>query len=78
MSNEHLKKKIPQKQRPEVEIKRPDTQNTGVDMETARRACVESIGVTGGFRPVSELREAHADHIVSKPEEILDRLSDLF
>lgn len=52
--------------------------DSAVDMETARRACVESIGVTWGFRPVGELRDAHADHIVSKPAEILDFLSDPF
>jgi phosphoglycolate phosphatase len=45
--------------------------DSGVDMETARRACVNSIGVTWGFRPVSELRRAYADHIVSNPNEIL-------
>ncbi len=52
--------------------------DSGVDMETARRACVESIGVTWGFRPATELRDAHADHIVSSPSEILDFLSDPF
>ena len=52
--------------------------DSGVDMETARRACVESIGVTWGFRPVTELREAHADIIISSPEEILGFLSDPF
>lgn len=45
--------------------------DSAVDMETARRACVDSIGVTWGFRPVSELRKAYADHIVSTPDEIL-------
>lgn len=45
--------------------------DSAVDIETARRACVESIGVTWGFRPVSELRRAYADHVVSKPEEII-------
>lgn len=45
--------------------------DSAVDIETARRACVDSIGVTWGFRPVSELRKAYADHVVSKPEEIL-------
>lgn len=45
--------------------------DSGVDMETARRACVESVGVTWGFRPASELREAFADHIISVPSEIL-------
>lgn len=52
--------------------------DSGVDMETARRACIESIGVTWGFRPVTELREAHADNIISSPEEILGFLSDPF
>lgn len=49
--------------------------DSGVDMETARRACVESAGVTWGFRPASELRGAYADHIVTNPEEILKILS---
>ncbi|MDE5881398.1 MAG: HAD family hydrolase [Muribaculaceae bacterium] len=52
--------------------------DSGVDMETARRACVESVGVTWGFRPVTELREYHADNIISSPEEVLNLLSDPF
>lgn len=31
--------------------------DSGVDMETARRACVESVGVTWGYRPISELKQ---------------------
>lgn len=46
--------------------------DSGVDMETARRACVESVGVSWGFRPVSELRKTYADHIVTNPSEILE------
>lgn len=46
--------------------------DSAVDMETARRACIESVGVSWGFRPISELRGAYADHIVSSVEEILD------
>lgn len=46
--------------------------DSGVDMETARRACIESVGVTWGFRPVAELKSAHADHIVSVAPDILD------
>lgn len=46
--------------------------DSAVDIETARRACVESAGVTWGFRPVSELRGAYADHIVSEPDQILE------
>ncbi|MBO4945012.1 MAG: HAD family hydrolase [Muribaculaceae bacterium] len=45
--------------------------DSGVDMETARRACVESVGVTWGFRPVSELRDSHADHIIYQTSDIL-------
>lgn len=52
--------------------------DSAVDIETARRACVESIGVTWGFRPVSELRKAHADHLVSSADEILKFLDDPF
>ncbi len=44
--------------------------DSGVDMETARRACVDSVGVTWGFRPVSELRKAYANYIVNSPEDI--------
>jgi len=46
--------------------------DSAVDIETARRACVDSVGVTWGFRPVSELRGAYADHIVSSPDEIFN------
>lgn len=46
--------------------------DSGVDMETARRACVDSVGVTWGFRPQKELNEYHADCIVNRPLDILD------
>ena len=45
--------------------------DSGIDMETARRACVESVGVTWGFRPVAELRACNADHIVETTGQIL-------
>lgn len=45
--------------------------DSGVDMETARRACVESVGVTWGFRSERELREHYADHIISDPDDLL-------
>ncbi|MGN1245225.1 MAG: HAD family hydrolase [Muribaculaceae bacterium] len=44
--------------------------DSGVDMETARRACVDSVGVTWGFRPEKELVENHADTIVNSPADI--------
>lgn len=46
--------------------------DSGVDMETARRACVESVGVTWGFRSQKELLDFHADHIVNSPSEIFN------
>lgn len=46
--------------------------DSGVDMETARRACVASCGVTWGFRPAKELREYYAQFIVNRPSEILE------
>ena len=45
--------------------------DSAVDIETARRACIDSAGVTWGFRPVSELRKAYAGTIVYTPEDIL-------
>ena len=48
--------------------------DSGVDMETARRACVDSVGVTWGFRPEKELIESHADNIVNSPSEIATRV----
>ncbi len=38
--------------------------DSGVDMDTARNAGVEGVGVTWGFRPESELTEHGAEHIV--------------
>ncbi|MBO4803839.1 MAG: HAD family hydrolase [Muribaculaceae bacterium] len=46
--------------------------DSGVDMETARRACIDSVGVTWGFRNKKELVEYHANVIVNNPVEILD------
>lgn len=46
--------------------------DSGVDMDTAHRAGVTSIGVTWGFRPVYELTEHFADHIAHKPDGILE------
>ena len=45
--------------------------DSGIDMETARRACVESAGVTWGFRPASELSEHLAGHIVDTTSQLL-------
>ena len=45
--------------------------DSGVDMQTARNADVESVGVTWGFRSIEELLENGASHTVHKAEDIL-------
>lgn len=45
--------------------------DSGVDMETARRACVDSCGVTWGFRSLKELKDHHADNIADTPDGII-------
>lgn len=45
--------------------------DTAVDMQTAANASVESIGVTWGFRPRTELETANANHIIDNPLQIL-------
>lgn len=45
--------------------------DSGVDMQTALNAGVESVGVAWGFRSVEELQENGAVHIVHQAEEIL-------
>lgn len=44
--------------------------DSGVDMQTAHNARVESVGVTWGFRSEEELREYGAVHIVHSAEDI--------
>lgn len=45
--------------------------DSGVDMQTAHNSGVISAGVTWGFRPLAELEENGACHIVNHPEELL-------
>ena len=51
--------------------------DSGVDMETARRACVDSVGVTWGFRSEKELNEYHADRIVHRASDIFEIVMDV-
>lgn len=46
--------------------------DSGVDMETARRAGVDSVGVTWGFRSIEELKQNFAGAIVNEPLEIME------
>lgn len=45
--------------------------DTATDMQTASNAGLESVGVSWGFRPVSELKDAGAAHIIDKPAKLL-------
>lgn len=48
--------------------------DSAVDIETAYRACVDSIGVTWGFRPTHELANANPNFLISNPADILNCL----
>ena len=48
--------------------------DSGVDMETARRAGVDSVGVTWGFRSKDDLEKNMAGTIVSTAQEIFEIL----
>lgn len=49
--------------------------DSGVDMQTAFNAGVESVGVTWGFRSEAELREHGAAHLVHEADAILSFLN---
>ncbi len=48
--------------------------DSGIDMETAKAAGVDSVGVTWGFRSREELVESGATYIVDRPSQILKLL----
>lgn len=52
--------------------------DTNTDMRTGLAAGMFTVGVTWGFRPISELEEAGAQHIISRPEEALALLERVF
>jgi phosphoglycolate phosphatase len=45
--------------------------DSAVDIETARRAGMLAVGAAWGFRPVSELRDAGATHVIEQPIDLL-------
>ena len=45
--------------------------DSATDIQTGRNAGLTACGVTWGFRPVTELRQAYADHIVETPSTLL-------
>lgn len=49
--------------------------DSAVDILTAQRAQIHSVGVSWGFRSVTELREAGAEHIAHSAEELRQILS---
>lgn len=46
--------------------------DTSVDMETAKAAGMNAVGVLWGFREIDELKASGADYIISNPKEILN------
>lgn len=48
--------------------------DSAVDVETAYRACVDSVAVSWGFRPMHELTSANPTHIITSPAELLNLL----
>lgn len=46
--------------------------DTSVDMQTAKNAGLEAVGVTWGFRSEEELKAYHPKYIIHKAEELLD------
>ena len=47
----------------------------GIDMETARNAGMQSVGVLWGFRPREELESAGADHIIENPLDLVQLIN---
>lgn len=45
--------------------------DSAIDVETARRACIDSVAVGWGFRPMHELASANPTHIITAPAELL-------
>lgn len=46
--------------------------DTATDMQLASNAGVESVGVLWGYRPLEELQEAGAKHIIQHPADLLE------
>ena len=52
--------------------------DSNVDMKTAINGDIENIiGVSWGFRPIEELKEAGAKYIVDTPKEIIEIVNKL-
>lgn len=49
--------------------------DTAVDIATGRNSGVKVVGVLWGFREYEDI--AHADRVISKPEEIIDLIKDM-
>ncbi len=48
--------------------------DTPVDIETAAASGMKSVGVSWGFRPVNELKEAGADYMIESPDQLISLL----
>lgn len=49
-----------------------------VDMETAKRAEVTSVGVTWGFRSKDVLKQAGADYLIDTPRELMEIMKNTY
>lgn len=49
--------------------------DTAADMQTGKSAGAWTVGVLWGFRDEKELRENHADVIISKPDELWQQVN---
>jgi phosphoglycolate phosphatase len=50
--------------------------DTAVDMMTAQNAGIQKVGVLWGFRTQEELEQAHADFIISQPQQLASLFFD--
>lgn len=48
--------------------------DTEIDLETARRAGIPSVGVLWGYRKREKLEKSSPDYLIARPEEVLDLL----
>ncbi|MFH7319361.1 HAD family hydrolase [Desulfurivibrio sp. D14AmB] len=50
--------------------------DSGIDMQTAKRAGMFAVGVLWGFRPAEELRQNGADALIDTPSQLLEILGE--
>ena len=51
--------------------------DTATDMQTGNGANMHTVGVLWGYRTRQELMENHAEHIIERPEQLLDLIEEI-